>query len=335
MKRHFFLVLGALPFLFAADLRFAHKDLSIGRYIVAARGFRNALATDPDNEVASLGLARTQVAMGRCVQGYARLLRLRQSTVWTAEASNAEGICLLRSGQFMEALAAFEESIQMRSDYPVAWYGLYQTNVRLGDGQAAERALDELTRLIPDKTLARTASLDWLQRTQPDVADVYLAAQKREVHALGNPALRRQWTMMEARRWLHLGHPAEAVRMLEPVFEQYPNNVQTAGLIAEAYRRTGDTDAAELSLKHALISVSEHPLILGTKARIAVDKGKRKQALNYFKQLETHQSAERYATEWYVFRRTNAPRARNAQNGWWSFIHHPDETLIQYVPWRK
>ena len=193
-----------------------------------------------------------------------------------SKASNAEGICLLRSGQFMEALAAFQESIQMRPDYPVAWYGLYQTYVRIGSYPEAEQALDELTGLIPGKTLALTASMDWLQRLYPEVAEMQLENQKRDVHVYGNPALHRQWAMMEARRWLHLGHPAAAISTLEPIWNTYPNNAQTSGLMAEAYRRTGDLESAQLSLKHALVSVSEHPVILGVRARIAFDLGEYK-----------------------------------------------------------
>jgi len=335
MKRHLFLVLCVLPFLFAADLRFAQNDLGFGRYIAASRGFRSVLKADPENDLASLGLARAQVAMGRCERAYPRLMELRQSAAWTHEASNAEGICLLRAGRLLQAVAAFEESIQLRVDYPVAWYGLFQASIRLNDNDTAKRAMEELQRLVPGKTLAQVAFMDWLQRTDPETSDMELEIQKQDVRVFGKPAIRRQWAMIEARRWLHLGHPSAAISVLEPIWSRYPSNVQTSALIAEAYRRAGDADSAESCLSHALIMVSEHPVILGVRARIAADQGKPKQALQYLQQMKNHNSEERFATQWYVYRNINPARAQYAKQRWWGFSHLPNLALNQYVPWRR
>ena len=76
-----------------ADLRTAEKTLKTGRYIMAMRMFRAMYERDPQNELAALGLARTQIAMGRCELGYPRLQTLRHSEVWNHEASNVEGLC--------------------------------------------------------------------------------------------------------------------------------------------------------------------------------------------------------------------------------------------------
>ena len=69
------------------------------------------LKESPEFHVAELGLARSQVAMGRCEQAMARLERIRKTPSWSHNGAAVEGLCHLRSGRPEHAVVAFEESI--------------------------------------------------------------------------------------------------------------------------------------------------------------------------------------------------------------------------------
>jgi len=317
MKSWWPILLLLSPALMGVDFRRAEKSLHVGRYLMASRLFRQAMKESEHPNFAELGLARSQVAMGRCAQGLERLARLRKTEAWSYLGASVEGLCHLRMGHHSEAVAAFEESLRLNDEHPVSWFGLVQAQRALGEEGLAAQSAEALAALPNAAVLAIVAGAE-RPSFQPQMT-LRLAVQA--LHDIDRLSAARHAALLEGRAWLKQGHPQQTIFILRPVWQKKQANVQLSSMLAEAYRRVGEPTTGEQVLDHVLLNLSHHPTILAVRIRLATDQGSLHAAGEWIELLKEVDTDEARATRWYA---DGAKKHRQAE---------PDWSL--WVPWER
>ena len=145
--------------------------------------------------------------------------------------------------------------------------GRYLAAVLLLDGAGTELARREVRfQISPRVTLARPLVDGGLGEIRPELAGAPELVRARQWEAAANPAMARAFAEeavrvgpnyvpareLLAKYFLEGDAPAEAVTLLGPVFEAYPDRYETAARLGEARVRTGDFEGALGPLSRAL-----------------------------------------------------------------------------------
>ncbi|MBC2666082.1 sulfotransferase [Novosphingobium flavum] len=203
LKNH----LKADPFDVAAIRMLAELAARIGRTRDAETLLRRALELAPDFGAARVNLATVLYRSNRAAEALAELDRLVLESE-EDDNPNLRAAVLNRLGEFEQALALYEDTLERRSDQPRVWmsYGhVLKTVGRLGEAVAAYR---RATALQPGFGEAWW-SLANLKTVRLDEADI--AAMEQALAGKGNtPEDRFHLEFAAAKAWEDAGYPARA-----------------------------------------------------------------------------------------------------------------------------
>jgi Flp pilus assembly protein TadD len=115
------------------------------RFAEAVKAYRAALATDPDNGEAKLGLGNVLVHRGNLAGGIAALAKTAP-LVNTGAAYNSLGVAQTMAGKFSEAQQTFEKGMQVAPDDIDIATNLALAAALAGDGDKAASLADQIAR---------------------------------------------------------------------------------------------------------------------------------------------------------------------------------------------
>jgi len=141
------------------------------------------------------------------------------------------------------ALNSYEQATEIDETQPKAWYLAALLRERLGDRDGAEHALERTLALEPGYHPAHWRLGDW-RLDAGDAEGAEVAFRESTRLAPEDPA---GWAGL-ARVELRRGNAAQAVKIVERLTVQHPNEPYLHHLLGTAYRRQGDTGRAESEL---------------------------------------------------------------------------------------
>jgi len=209
----------------------------------------------------------------------------QKTAVWMVDLARHQGHRVGRAdprSASLHVLALLKAATQIAPDVAEAWYWLYDLQFRMGDVQAARRALDQYVRLNPDDESAR------LRHLELALADRQTAETRLEyvTRGLEQPNLSRPYKS-ELYRWLAKFHferrnRDEAARAVEAALRLNPMNLAAREL---AYDMFSETDATLQRVEMALQLISINP----SQTNLVWELGE------FLDRLSLH----RHAQEWY------------------------------------
>jgi len=260
-----------------------------GRYRQAIEAFHEELEERPNHPPLEIGLARAYASSGRCGLALPLFHRNRPDPTWLAVAGREAATCHARRGEFSEAIYLLEEAWLMAPEKADVWHDLHWWALQIGDS-------------------------DLLDRSQQQVQDSAMATAREAFYAGDHDAFflairevqRNEDTVradaLEARVWLQLDDPQQAVRVLLPDETNMDRALRPsiAPWLTEARRRCGDTDRAQ-----TLASLRRHGpeaalIMQAMRLRVRADLGEDVQAEALDLYTEHPFDAEVVATAWYV-----------------------------------
>jgi tetratricopeptide (TPR) repeat protein len=137
-------------------LRLGSIQHVLGRFSDAAVSFREALATQPDNLTALLGLGAALKALGKYTESIAIFERAVQARPNYAEPYFALGTVLVVAGRHADAEASFEKALEIDPGRPELHVGLASALMVLDDPERAKSRAERALDLDPDNRDAIT-----------------------------------------------------------------------------------------------------------------------------------------------------------------------------------
>jgi len=168
-----------------------------------------------------------------------------------ARAFNELGNALDSLGRSSEALAAYDQAMQLKPDYAIACYNRADLLLKMGQTDAALGLFDQALRLKPDYFKALRGKADALMRAGKGDAAI----------ALYRQALKLQPDDADAARSLRValvsaGQSPEAVERLEAALRVDPRDTRTHSDLGYAYSKLGRT---ELAMSHFAMAAQLEP----------------------------------------------------------------------------
>lgn len=260
----------------------------------AREAFDNALATDPANAVAALGLARLSALDGDLDAAERRVAEVLRRTPDSAEALLLKSDLQAARGRDQDAIATLAALVAAQPRHQGAHFRLVPMLLRAGQVDAARERADALKKAAPRSpgTLyldalvsyaqgklapARTAALDVLKAAPEHAPSLVLAGAIE--HYSGNfaqaeehlrKALQEAPRMDYARRilvstLLRMGEAERAQRELVPLLERRPVDTQVLLLAGEVGLANGDVKQAALRFEEA---VARDPRDIAARVRL-------------------------------------------------------------------
>lgn len=288
------------------DEQWASMRLAQGRPALAADHARKCLAERPGATRCTGLLLRALAASGGCVEALALVPGLRQRRGWDAEHAEAEASCWVELGQGEAGVAALEEAVSLADNSAETRFAMLQLHVLAGQIASAEAdyaalvELPERGNLVP---LAR-ALLD-LESGSPDF-DASFAELQRAPQTDATRASLAHLHMIDGIAWLDAGDPVLAEAAFSRSVTLAITQFRYAALRAEAFRRQGDLDGAEMILTRPWLVNDTTPIVRAVRARVAADRGRTDEARDILRQLAASDLLEVVATRYYVARALGA-----------------------------
>jgi tetratricopeptide (TPR) repeat protein len=211
----------------------------LGQSDAAVEALRQSATLDSQREEYCLNLTRELMDSNR----FAEAISAAQEALKASPASDALhlrfGAAYLSSDRYSEAESVFRQLVAAGDPLPTSYVGLAQVLLRTG---RAEEAVSELA--VAGKKLGPNFLISYFQGLALD-----RAARPADAIAAFQDAIRLNPGSAEAQLGLGktellTGHNSEAVAELQKCLQLSPGNVQAQRLLSQAYRRTGDTQAA-------------------------------------------------------------------------------------------
>lgn len=284
----------------APPLREARRLLREHRTVDAEAELIRVLA-DLDTPTVRLLLARAQLANGACDAGMETVAGLRAQL--DVRVLQAAATCYGRQSDWSEALY-WQEELGLLKDAPSVRITRALFHARMGDYDAADALLSEIEGNAPEwqRRWVVEAGLA-VEYGQVDEADRLLTA----LEIQGQEPLRV--LLLRGQLALDAGDPVLAQMILDDALALSPRDGRTLALAAEAYRRLGWLDQAQ-SLLDRRLSVDDKPSMRLAAARVAWDRGDRREARRLLALIEDPDAPDAVATAWYCSQ--GAERARLA-----------------------
>lgn len=296
------IVLMSLPMWMASttDVLMGQGRLEQGQHKLAEDSFRRALEDRPNSGRAKTGLGKSLAVVGQCSEALEYLGAIRGERAWNAETLLYEAICQYRVGDDAAYLAALQEAIVLTPRDASLWFQLALGLLRSGDLAGAELMADIVFDLPDNEMYLLLLDAAIAFETGDRDADYLI---HRLIHRTQRmPVLMLQGLLLDVRRWLNLGEPEEANRIVEKVIRMDLRNVAAAAWRAEALRRLGQTELALGAMKRPAVAEADSPLRDAIRIRVLADLGRLDEARAA---LESHPlpfAAETLASRWYLFR---------------------------------
>ena len=211
----------------------------LGQSDAAVDAFRQAARLDSQREEHWLNLTRELMESNR----FAEVISAAQEALKSNPESYALhlrlGAAYLSSDRYSESESVFRRLVAAGDPLPTSYVGLAQVLLRTG---RAEEAVSELAAAA--KKLGPNFLISYFQGLALD-----RAARPTEAISAFQDAIRLNPGNSEAhlglgKTELMIGHNNEAIAELQKCLQLSPGNVQAKRLLSQAYRRTGDTQAA-------------------------------------------------------------------------------------------
>jgi tetratricopeptide (TPR) repeat protein len=282
------------------DVLMGQGRLEQGQHKLAEDAFRQALVDRPNSNRAKAGLGKSLAAVGACAEALQYLGDIRGERSWNSESLLYEAICHYRVGDDAAYLAALQEAISLTPRDASLWFQLSLGLLRAGDVAGSELAA-EVVMELPDSEmylLLLDAAIAF-EKGDPD-ADYLI---HRLIHRTNRiPALMLQGLLLDTRRWLNLGEPSEANRVVEKVIRMDLRNVAAAAWRAESMRRLGDSEFALGAMNRPAVADAASPLRDAIRIRVLVDLGRLDEAKALLDNHPLPFVTETLASRWYLFR---------------------------------
>ncbi len=278
------LLLAALP----------HQGFSLlkeGRYRQAIEAFREELEAQPGHPPLEIGLARAYANTGRCGMALPLFHRHRSSPGWIAVAARETGTCHAKRGELSEAIYMLEEAWLMAPARADLWHDLHWMALEVGDSELLERSRAQ----VEDSAMAAAQEAFYVG----DHDAFFLAI--GEVQSQDTTV---RADALEARVWLQLDDPQQAVRVLLPDESNVDRALRPSitPWLVEARRRSGDPERA-LTLASLRRHGPEVSLIMEAAVlRVRADLGEEVTAEALELYAAHPVNAQVVATAWYVTR---------------------------------
>lgn len=210
----------------------------------AADSYRKAVQLVPGNLVAWVGLASTQVELGKYDDAKKAMLEAAKINPDYVPLVHIRGVLEFRQGRFKDARSTFEKVLRAAPDYmpSVLWYGL--TNFKLGNHEIAATELGRYLQVYPNSARIRSVlALSLASKGEARQAEQALAEINKE--DIGSLPL---WANV-GNAYLMLGQGGKAAGWLTKAVEQSPQNETSQLQLAQAYLQSGETKKAIASLE--------------------------------------------------------------------------------------
>jgi tetratricopeptide (TPR) repeat protein len=266
--------------------------------------FERQLEADPDSIAAHVGLGRALTRIGRCDEALVHLSPYVGTRAFGDEAALAAGTCAGRLGFLEEAVWYTQIAVDQDDTSARAWTTLALAYDELGDDVARDAALEQLLLLRDNRDSSWYAeAVVALREGDVDELDRIAALWRRENRSS------LDLTRLVGLSWLDLDDPQAAFDALSTV-KSLRAGTQIRSLRAEALRRMGYPETAELFMEDRPQSVLEGPDADSVRARILADLGRPEEALAVLAEYgEAMEDPDLLASAWYVARHMGDTRA--------------------------
>ncbi|RMG66495.1 MAG: tetratricopeptide repeat protein [Calditrichaeota bacterium] len=261
--------------------------LGTGRYAQAEKAFRTALAIDPNDPEAYLGVAQALERSDRLEQAeryYYKVIELKPE-YWGYY--NSLGKFYFRTGQLHKAARQFKRVVELSPDNLKGYMNLGAVYYRLEDWEKAESILEHALTIGTDYgVMNNLGSVYFIQGKYEKAYEIY------EKVASLRPLEHSAWgNMGSASLWIP-GRESQVVPLYRKAIERAeiartinPNDPELLIWLAQYYSMVGDT-ARSLNLARQGLSISPENVMVLYGAAAAYEKlGYRKEALKYMGQV--------------------------------------------------
>jgi Tfp pilus assembly protein PilF len=309
------------------DVLMGRGRLEQGQHQLAVESFRQALRDRPNSGRAKAGLGKSLAILGKCEEALDYLGTIRGERAWNAETLLHEAICRYRVGDESAYLAALQEAVVLTPREASLWFQLSIGLLRAGDLAGSVDAAEIVERL-PDSEMY-ILLLDAAIAVETGDRDTDFLIH-RLIHRTNRiPALMLQGLILDARRWLNLGDPAEANRIIEKVIRMDLRNVGAAAWRAEALRRLGQTEMALGAMNRPAVAQADSPLRQAIRIRVLVDLKRLDEAK---RELESHPlpfAADTLASRWYLYRALGDEAATHKATELWKAANLDKQVTLE------
>lgn len=285
------------------EAKLAEARLTGGRPQMAQEAAKVCLDKRPDALECLSVWARAASASGHCVGVEPAFQRLRVEGPWDAKTALAEGLCLMRLGDFGAAREAFEEASVLREDFAMARFQLGMVAVRDGELDLVRGVIDEL--LVLEETEWMVLVLEgWLaMEVGGEQVDAMLHDSLARTGEDGTRNALAQLAVMDCERWMALGDPLKAADVAKLGVKVTFHQVRLVACRAEALRRAGDPVEAFYLLDRPWNKGVAGMARESTLVRVLADLGRLDEAAAALAQIEDRLDPDVIAAEWYLSRR--------------------------------
>ncbi len=237
-----------------------------GDFVGALEIFESVLDGEPDNRRLHMLIGEALLSMNECDEGRDRVLSHRTRPAFRLQLPRMLAACYARHGDYSEAVYWQEEAALVDSRSALVWalLGLYR--YRQGDYWGADEALREAASIDPNEMRLSYAYAS-MALTEGDHSEIDILITRLRNSELGYAP---SW-VLEARLELDLGNPVLADRAAQQAVRKNWRAATGLELRAEALRRHGDGDGAELLLERGRDLYSQRPTLWAVQARVWVD----------------------------------------------------------------
>ena len=282
----------------SADVLVGKGRLQSGDLRMAKEAFERALVEKPQSGRARVGLAQVLALEGQCDEALRHLESVRGERAWTTEAILHEAVCLYRTGDESAYLAALQEALVLKPRDVSLWFQMSLGLLRVGDIAGAREALETVERLPDSEHL--TAMLEAAIAFETGAPDADYLIHRFIYQTSRIPSLMVQGLILDTRRWLALGLPVEADRVIERVILMDLRNVAASAWRAEAYRMMGKPEKALGAMLQPAVAVADSPLRDAIRIRALVDLGRYDEARAWLERHPIPMLKQTLASRWYL-----------------------------------
>jgi putative PEP-CTERM system TPR-repeat lipoprotein len=248
----------------------------------ARKAFAEALALDPADVTANLGMARLAASERDFVQAMSRVETALSASPSSLEALMLKADLLAAQGKSEPAESAYREAIRVAPNQIPPRLSLIAQLVKYQSFDKASAEVDALAKIAPKdaRTYYAKALLYVGQRKFPAAKEEILQVLK--VAPENVPSL-----ILAGTAAMETGAYAEAENYLRKAAYNAPDAIAPKRLLAATYLRMGKTDLATTEVKQLLTKDGQDPAILTLAGEVALARGDTADAVRYYEQAKS------------------------------------------------
>ena len=268
--------------------------LKQGSNRAAIMAFRKQVAANPELASLHVGLGKALARVGKCDEALREFSPYVGTVPFGGDAALAAATCAGRLGLLDEAVTFDYLAVDLDPTSARALTSLALDLDLLGDTAARDMALEDMLLLRRDRDGSHYArAVIALRHGDLDEFDVIAKIWERDDST--SLDLRR----LQALAWLDMDDPVAAIRVLQKI-RSLKSGKQVRALRAEAFRRTGFPEEAQLNLADRPQSVLEGIDADSVRIRVLADLGDLQGARALLDDYDALEDADLIASEWYL-----------------------------------